>query len=207
MLHCRGITLGGAPLSATEANGGAGRRVSTRHILSLAAAAALSGFGLNAPAQGQIQRLLGVDVSDWQEQNAQGPINWTQLKNGGRDFAFIRSSRGGTTGFYDEHDSDNSNGLNTLSQRYDDYEFQYNITNGKNVGMYVGPYHFGRMDITTNTGVDEATHMIQQAGPWMKPGCRLPVFDLESGAGIRTPEQLAAFAVAFGQEIYNKKGV
>src|SRR5688572_24497970 len=98
----------------------------------LAAAAITAACSFVSDAHGQtVQRLLGIDVSDWQDQNSQGPINWNLVRNPvgtnnnvPRHFAFIRSSRGGTVGFYDEHDAGNQNGLNTGAQRYDDFAFE-----------------------------------------------------------------------------------
>src|SRR5437773_9349844 len=66
----------------------------------LIAAAVLFAAGASALAQ----RVLGIDVSAWQDNN----LNWATLKRAtnqqvsgvygdGRDFVFIRSSRGGTT--------------------------------------------------------------------------------------------------------------
>ena len=73
------------------------------------------------------QRVLGLDVSAWQGNLSQ--TTWDNLHNvNNRDFVFIRSSRGGTTGFYNQSDPNNNNGLNTLSQRYDDPNFAQNIT-------------------------------------------------------------------------------
>jgi hypothetical protein len=112
-----------------------------------------------------------------------------------RQFVILRSSRGGTTGYYDQSDSDNSNGLNTLSQRYDDPYYVQNINRATTAGMFAGSYHFTRPDIiaTTqnsggiaNSGTDEADHFIQMAGPWMRPGYLVPVHDFEAGDGIRT---------------------
>src|SRR6186713_2572874 len=71
-------------------------------------------FATGASAQG---RVLGIDVSAWQVNISTG--NWATLKRptneqvggifgDGRDFAFIRSSRGGTTGYYNQNDADNS---------------------------------------------------------------------------------------------------
>src|SRR5688500_6151109 len=190
-------------------------------IRAAAVAAALS-FTSAAYAQ-TVQRLLGIDVSDWQDQNSQGAINWNLVRNPTgtnnvvpRQFAFIRSSRGGTVGFYDEHDADNSNGLNTGAQRYDDYAFQYNITQAKNVGMYAWPYHFARADIltyqwngqtVTHTATDEANHFLQQAGPWMKPGYLMPVFDFEAGGPQRSADSLTAFALEFAARIKEVKGI
>jgi hypothetical protein len=55
----------------------------------------------------------------------------------GRDFVFIRSSRGGTTGYYNQSDPDNSDGLNTLSQRYDDPYFVQNTSSRRNPSVAV----------------------------------------------------------------------
>src|SRR6185503_11859744 len=91
-----------------------------------------------------------------------------------------------------------------------------NITYATNAGMYAGPYHFGRMDITedspvpdgiANDGADEADHFIEMAGAWMRPGYLLPVFDFEAGLGIRTSSELAQFAIDFSDRIYEVKGI
>jgi autotransporter-associated beta strand protein len=174
-----------------------------RALISAAVTALLIGSGSAASAQ---QRLVGIDVSDWQNQNGptgDTPINWTTVAapvsagGGGKSFAFIRSSRGGTTGTYNEQDR-----TGTLSQRYDDFAFVYNITNATAQGMYAGPYHFGRADVAGNTGTDEANHMFQQSGAWMKPGYLLPVFDFEAGSG-----DLTTFANDFGNRIFQLTGV
>ncbi len=181
-------------------------------------------LGLSRTADAQ-QRVLGLDVSAWQ-----GGISttaWTTLKRpvdqqvggvsgDGRDFVIIRSSRGGTTGYYDQSDADNSNGLNTLSQRYDDPYFVQNITRSTAAGLFAGAYHFVRADIISttpaaggiaNTGADEADHMIQMAGPWIRPGYLLPSLDLESGAAQRSTAALSTFAVDFASRILAVTGV
>ncbi|HEX8522311.1 MAG TPA: GH25 family lysozyme [Tepidisphaeraceae bacterium] len=195
-------------------------RSSRSHALSLAAIPIA--VALSHASTAQAQRLLGLDVADWQDQNNQGPIDWTTVHKptsqggGGKDFAFIRSSRGGTVGFYDEHDSANKNGLNTGAQRYDDYAFKTNITSAVDVGMLAGAYHFARADIityqwngqtVTHTGVDEANHFLQQAGPWMKPGYLLPVYDFEAGSSERSSEDLSNFSLAFANRIKEVKGI
>src|ERR1051326_6021505 len=113
--------------------------------LTLAAGAVVSGL-VGTPAMGE--RLLGVDVSDWQ--GALTQTQWDSINDtSGKSFAFIRSSRGGTTGYYNESDSDNSDGRNTQSNRYGDLYFANNITRATTTGMLAGPYHFGRADITS----------------------------------------------------------
>src|SRR6185369_4274875 len=98
----------------------AAARIGHRAVVTTVAASWALWF--TTPANGQ--RLLGIDVSAWQGNLS--ATNWATLKrpidqqvNGvfgdGRDFVFIRSSRGGTTGYYDQNDSSNTNGLNTLS--------------------------------------------------------------------------------------------
>ncbi len=172
----------------------------------------------------QSQRLLGIDISAWQGEVT--ITEWATFKratnaqvggiNGdGRDFAFIRSSRGGTTGYYNQNDADNSDGLNTFSQRYDDPYFVQNITRATAAGILAGSYHFARPDVieTTlnsggiaNTGFDEANHMIELAGAWMRPGYLLPVLDLEAGQAQRSSAQLSSFAVEFSDRIYAVMG-
>ena len=173
------------------------------------------------------QRVLGLDVSAWQ-----GSIttnSWNTLHRAtnqevsgvygdGRDFVFIRSTRGGTTG--EDHRSGGypaaDNTYTNLSQRYDDLYFVQNITRATAAGMLAGPYHFGRADIieTTgnsggiaNSGRDEANHMIEMAGAWMRPGYLLPVFDLEAGNPQRTSDALTAFAIEFSDRIYEVMGI
>jgi autotransporter-associated beta strand protein len=171
------------------------------------------------------QRLLGIDVSAWQSEISVS--DWATLKrltteqvNGiygdGRDFVFVRATRGGTSGYYNQNDDDNGNGLNTLSQRYDDPYFVQNITRATAAGMYAGPYHFARLDVVASTfnsggipnnGVDEANHMIEMAGPWIRPGYLLPVFDLEAGFYQRSADEIATFCVEFADRMDAVTGV
>jgi autotransporter-associated beta strand protein len=199
----------------------AARKLRRTVVVSAATVAVVLGWA--APAQAQ--RVLGIDVSAWQGNLS--TTNWATLKRptdqqvggvfgDGRDFVFIRSSRGGTTGYYDQNDSDNSNGLNTLSQRYDDPYYVQNITRATAAGMFAGSYHFSRPDIIASTlnsggipnnGTDEANHFIQMAGPWMRPGFLLPVHDFEAGDGARTSDQMAQFVIDFSDRIYAVMGI
>jgi hypothetical protein len=91
------------------------------------------------PAAAQTTRLLGLDISAWQGNISQ--TTWNNIRtNENRHFIILRSSRGGTTGYYNQNDSDNSDGLNTLSQRYDDPYFVQNINRVIAAGMYAGSY-------------------------------------------------------------------
>ncbi|MCS7032700.1 MAG: hypothetical protein NZ561_01755, partial [Phycisphaerae bacterium] len=58
-----------------------------------------------------------------------------------------------------------------------------------------------------NTGTDEANHMLEIAGPWMRPGYLLPVFDLEAGMSQRTSAQLSQFTIDFSDRIFAVKGI
>jgi Glycosyl hydrolases family 25 len=173
-------------------------------------------FGAGAPdASAQIQRVLGLDISAWEGSISQ--TVWNNLHtNDNRQFVLLRSSRGGTIGYYDQNDSANANGLNTLSQRYDDPYYIQNINRATTAGMFAGSYHFSRPDIieTTlnsggirNNGTDEADHFIQMAGPWMRPGYLVPVHDLEAGDGIRTDDEMTQFCIDFANRIYAVMGI
>ncbi len=177
----------------------------------MAALAALFGVSTSASAQ----RVLGLDISAWQGSISQ--TTWNNLRNAeNRQFVILRSSRGGTTGYYNQNDASNSQGLNTLSQRYDDPYYVQNINRSTAAGMFAGSYHFSRPDIIEstlnsggipNSGADEADHFIQMAGPWMRPGYLVPVHDLEAGDGIRTDNEMAQFCIDFSNRIYDRMGI
>lgn len=183
-------------------------------VIGVAASAAL----LGGAAPSLAQRLLGIDISAWQDSIS--VANWSTLHNTNeRDFVFIRSSRGGTTGFDHNHDNilssnANCNGVSTdacLSRRYDDPYFGQNITRATNEGLFAGTYHRSRADVIASTpdtggiannGTDEATHMIQMAGAWMRPGYLPPVLDFEDGINEHTDVEMAQFALDFSNHIY-----
>ncbi|HEX7858731.1 MAG TPA: GH25 family lysozyme [Verrucomicrobiae bacterium] len=166
-------------------------------------------------SQSHAQRLLGLDISAWQGNISQ--TTWNNLRTvENRQFVFIRSSRGGTTGFYNQNDPNNTAGNNTLSQRYDDPYFIQNINRATAAGIYAGPYHFSRPDVIEstpnsggirNSGANEADHFIQMAGPFMRPGYLVPIHDLEAGDGIRTDNEMAQFAVDFSNRIFERMGI
>src|SRR6185436_14381495 len=58
-----------------------------------------------------------------------------------------------------------------------------------------------------NTGGDEANHMIEMAGAWMRPGYLLPVLDLEAGQSQRSSAALTTFCVDFSNRIYEQMGI
>ncbi|HVK17903.1 MAG TPA: GH25 family lysozyme [Fimbriiglobus sp.] len=159
-------------------------------------------------AQSSGNRLLGLDVSTWQGDIT--PATWTNIRNvENRQFVFIRSSRGGTTG--EDHRAGGypfGDTFNSLSQRYDDPYYIRNINRATAAGMFAGSYHFSRPDVITNTGVDEANHFIQMAGSFMRPGYLPPVHDLEAGefdpetGEGRSDIAMAQFSLDFSNRIY-----
>jgi autotransporter-associated beta strand protein len=201
----------------------------SRKLIQLAAVISL--FSAQFPSMAQGWRSLGIDVSAWQGNIS--AANWATLKRAtnvqvggifgdGRDFVMIRSTRGGTTG-EDHRQGGYAAGNNTLynfSQRYDDPYYVQNINRATAAGLFAGTYHFTRPDIlasttnsdgttagSDNTGTDEANHMLQMAGPWIRPGFLPPVLDLEAGDGIRTDNQMAQFCVDFSDQIFAVTGI
>ncbi len=182
-------------------------------IMIVAALAVLTASGSHVLAQ----RVLGLDISAWQGNISQ--TTWNNIRSvENRQFVFIRSSRGGTTGYYNQNNPDNTNppGQNTLSQRYDDPYFVQNINRAATAGVYAGSYHFSRPDIIAstlnsngipNSGTDEADHFIQSAGAWMRPGYLLPVHDFEAGDGVRTDNEMAQFCLDFSNRIFEVMGI
>src|ERR1019366_5463037 len=88
--------------------------------------------------------------------------------------------------------------LQPLSPRYNDPRFFQNMKRALAAGMQVGPYHRGQ-EVATNTGTDEADHMIQTAGPWMRPGYTVPMLDWEDGGFNATQAQ---WAIDFSDKIF-----
>src|ERR1035437_7963100 len=160
-------------------------------------------LGAGTPSQAQPARVLGVDISYWNCGSSSTGIsqaNWnTGYGTGLRQFAFLRATRGGTTGVDQPQGTPGGGSTATLSHRYDDSRFVQNITRATAAGMLAGPYHFARPDVDGNTGTDEADHFIQMAGAFMRPGYLMPMYDQEAGSGSDT---LVQFAIEFSDEIY-----
>jgi GH25 family lysozyme M1 (1,4-beta-N-acetylmuramidase) len=158
---------------------------------------------LAAPSGALAQRVAGIDVSQFQ-----GNMNWDTAWSQGVQFAFIRASRGGTSGgpnpggfFNDTEFTDNVNLLHTQATRASNPHTIYN-----------GFYHYARPDLIAvsdgdNVGStdlfnsqpsnatilasaqDEAQHFYSIVGSHLAPGGadvsrRLrPVLDLEEWGG------------------------
>ena len=154
--------------------------------LSLAAGAALCA----GPAYGQ--RIKGLDTSSAANGSAPSQALWNTAYAQGFEFAWVRSSRGGTSD----------------ATRLDDLQFYDNITRATTAGMLVGSYHFARPDaIATHTATDDANHYLERAGMYMKPGYLLPVFDLEDGDVEHSTTSLANWGIEFINRIQAVAGV
>jgi len=156
--------------------------------------------------------LQGLDLSSWQGNISQ--TTWNNIKNvQGKQFGFVRASRGATFGPIVPPGTNDGNPYN----RFDDQYFVNNITRGTAAGLLMGSYHFNRADIAGNTGADEANHYMetgfeqpaghspQYAGNFMRPGYLLPVFDLEAGQDL-SQAALTTWANDFIDRIYEVKG-
>jgi len=181
------------------------------------------------------ERALGVDISYWNNgtsstgtPQSSWDLGFSSDPGGGnRKFAFIRATRGGTTGVDQPQGTPGGGTLSTLSRRYDDPRFVQNINRATTAGMLAGPYHYARLDIVANwpsagqianNGTDEANHFIEMAGAWMRPGYLMPMFDLEEGQNEitpqnpngtpgRSPNEGAQFVLDFSNRIYDVMGI
>src|SRR4051812_34605240 len=100
-------------------------------------------FASAAPAMAQ--RVLGVDVSYWQGEITQQAWNYAYNTNG-RQFAFVRATRGGTTGLGQTSGTPGGGSQETELRRYDDSRFIQNMVRATAAGLMTGPYHFERAD-------------------------------------------------------------
>jgi len=133
----------------------------------------------------QAQYILGIDIS-----HHQGSINWTQVYNDGKVFAFVKATEGVT---------------------YNDPRFVTNMNNGNNAGVVMGAYHFARPD--NNSAIDEANHFVNIAGNYISDGFLPPVLDLEDPNSnthldnLYSSAQLTTWVLDWLTEVENQTGV
>jgi len=125
-------------------------------------------------------RVPGIDVSHWQ-----GGINWPSVATAGKKFAFQKA---------------------TESIDYIDPTLATNMTGGKNAGVLMGVYHFGRPSTAAGDAVAEADWFVDRAGQYMMPGHLPPVLDLEDGASL-TATQLSNWVQQFENRVFDRAGV
>jgi len=140
------------------------------------------------------QRVKGLDTSSVAS-GTSGPSQalWNSAYSQGYEFAFVRSSRGGTT---------------AAAGLFDDPAVFNNLTRATAAGMLAGTYHYTRPDLTGHTGADEAIHYMNYTGSYMKPGYLLPVVDVEALlGGAQNPAGLTAFISEMITTIEAQKGI
>lgn len=129
------------------------------------------------PGRTMAQRPLGTDVSGYQPS-----INWTNVHNAGVAFAWAKATEG--TGYVNPY-------------------FTAQEAGAKNVGIYIGAYHYARPslhpNITGSSSADsEAAYFWSIAGTYVKPGGTylVPMLDWEDPAvtgGSFTTASLSAW--------------
>jgi autotransporter-associated beta strand protein len=167
-----------------------------RIFLATSAAAIFLFLGIHSA---QAQRVKGLDTSSAANGSAPSQALWNTAFSQDYRFAFLRSSRGGLT---------------AAEARVDDSQFYDNISRATAAGMLAGSYHFARGDLAptasppgTNTATGDATHYLERAGMYMKPGYLLPVFDMEDGNVEHSQASLTAWSNEWIDTIYNAKGI
>ena len=130
--------------------------------------------------------IYGIDVS-----NNQGSIDWTQVFNSGKVFAYIKSSQGYTTDGNDTY-------------------FASNITPAINSGLIIGAYHVGMPP--NYTAAQEATHFLNTAGNYIGTGFLPPALDIEDPyvatyLSTHTTAQLAQWVSDWCSQVHNSSGI
>ncbi len=154
---------------------------------------------------------LAVDfIQGFDVYNGNGAVNWTTAKNGGYSFAFVKATEG---------------------VDFTDARFSTNMTGANAAGVYVGPYHFCRMDskngvaFTSYDGssfgvgsdpwldaTSEAADFIQAIRPYYTAGNYLPpVADAERfpnfGSTSLNRTFISNWVQLFSNTVYNALGV
>jgi GH25 family lysozyme M1 (1,4-beta-N-acetylmuramidase) len=126
------------------------------------------------------QTILGIDVSHYQ-----GTINWTQVYNSGKVFAYAQATQGYT---------------------YNDAYFTTNMVNGNSAGVKMGAYHLARPD--NNTAANEASHFLSIAGSYIGTGHLPPALDLEPAyIELLTPSALSTWVQTWLTAVQNATGI
>ncbi|MCX2746521.1 GH25 family lysozyme [Arthrobacter sp. MI7-26] len=124
---------------------------------------------------------LGLDVSSWQ-----GSVNWTDVKNKGARFAYIKATEG-------------------VSYTNSEFGAQYN--GASSVGLLRGAYHFARPDVSD--GATQARFFVNNGGGWSADGITMPpVLDLEAWDGnnpcySKSAADLATWVRDFTRTVYS----
>ena len=114
---------------------------------------------LSSKAHG-VDFVYGIDVY-----NGNGAVNWSSVKTAGKSFAFVKATEG---------------------VDFVDARLSANMTGAQNAGVWVGPYHFARInsnETNPNDAIDEANDFVDAIQQYyVNPGRVLrPVLDVENG--------------------------
>lgn len=120
----------------------------------------------------------GIDISHWQ-----GDIDWPQVGDAGKAFAFMKASEGTT---------------------FVDPTYGLNRARARAAGLKVGAYHFAQPGATLGDATAEADHFLATAD--ISHGDLPPVLDLERVNGL-TPTALQDWAKEFLERIHDRTGV
>jgi GH25 family lysozyme M1 (1,4-beta-N-acetylmuramidase) len=122
--------------------------------------------------------LEGIDISHWQ-----GDIDWPQVGDAGKKFAFMKASEGTT---------------------FVDPTYSINRARARAAGLKVGAYHFAQPGVAPGDARAEADHFLATAD--IADGDLPPVLDLERVNGL-TPIALQGWTKEYLERIHERTGV
>ncbi|MCD9623389.1 glycoside hydrolase family 25 protein [Rhabdothermincola salaria] len=136
------------------------RRLATALVVVVAI---VGGAAIPAAAQ-----LTGVDVASWQhpptDQHPNGaPINWSQVRNAGHSFAFVKATEGTT---------------------YRNPFYTTDFAGAAAAGLYRGAYHYARPKLPLSSAVDQARYFVSATGSLSGARDLPAVLDLEESGGL-----------------------
>ncbi len=142
-------------------------------------------LALLATTSAMAQRPLGIDVSSYQG----GSINWTDVKNDGISFAYVKAAEGSPAGGFSIQDPD----------------FAINEAGAAAAGISVGAYYYAHPELDLGrSGADaEAAYFWSVAGSYIKPNGGLslmPVLDIEQNVTGASPAYTAVTLSAWVNE-------
>jgi len=118
--------------------------------------------------------ITGPDVASYQHPGGSS-IDWSQVKNSGRNFAFVKATEG--TGYVNPYFG------------ADWAAIQAN-------GMVRGSYHYAKPDSSPTSAAAQARYFVATAGVMHTSGDLAPVLDLEETGGL-SPSQLVTWVHAW----------
>ncbi|WP_158088552.1 GH25 family lysozyme [Thermoactinospora rubra] len=135
-----------------------------------------------SPRIASADTVTGIDVSHHQADR--GVIDWNQVRNSGKSFAFIKATDGNA---------------------YSDPTYGRNYAGAKAAALVRGAYHFARPDASANDAIREAQHFVAYAGTHRQAGDLPPALDMENNGGL-PPVALIAWTRDFLNEVERLTG-